>query len=204
MNNPHLADLAERVGLVLGSGSPRRIAMLTEAGIPFRQISSTIDESRRNGEPPYEFAERLAREKALAVAGQVGSEPVVLGCDTIVVLGDTVLGKPSDAEEAFRHLSRLSGAEHVVCTAIALVRGTEVLNSDYRLTNVIFNEIRAEQMREYIATGEPLDKAGGYGIQGMGAFLVDYIEGPLDNVIGLPRELLDDMAKKTLTRLSCQ
>lgn len=204
MNNPNLLELAQQTGLVLGSGSPRRKALLTESGVPFRQISPTIDESRRDAEPPYQYAERLAQEKALSISSGIDSDEVILGCDTIVVLGDVVLGKPSDPDEAFSHLFRLSGIQHVVCTAVALARSGEILFSGYELTKVTFNELEEGKVRDYIATGEPLDKAGGYGIQGMGAFLVDCIDGPLDNVVGLPRKLVDDLAQKTLTRLSRQ
>lgn len=199
MTSPYLAELASRRKLILASGSPRRLQLLSETGLAFRRIIPAVTEIQQDHEPPYEFALRLAQEKALSIASGLNSNEVVIGCDTIVVLGSRVLGKPRDEQDAFRILSDLSGAEHVVCTAVALVAVEGILAADYDLTRVFFNQVTPDQIREYVASGEPLDKAGAYGIQGMGAFLVDRIEGHLDNVIGLPRKLLDELARKTLT-----
>jgi len=143
----------------------------------------------------------MAEQKALNVSRQAGSDAIVLGCDTVVVMKDQVLHKPQNEREAFETLMTLSGKEHVVCTALALVSGGSVLASGYELTQVFFNVASDRQIREYIATGEPMDKAGAYGIQGMGAFLVDRIEGRLDNVIGFPRTLLERLADEALARL---
>jgi len=153
------------------------------------------------GETPLDFARRLAEQKALAVSREVGGTAVVLGCDTVVILDNQILQKPEDERQAFQTLSRLSNREHIVCTALALVSETEIAASGHELTRVLFNRVSAEQINEYIATGEPMDKAGAYGIQGMGAFLVDRIEGNLDNVIGLPRKLLDELAGDVLRSL---
>ena len=198
MTNKWLKQLAERYKLVLGSGSPRRVRLLGEIGVPFEQIIPEVSEDRLAGEPPYEFAERIAGEKAAWVAERAAGEAIVLGCDTIVVLGDQLLGKPTDESDALRILTGLSGRQHVVCTGVALARQGSVVASGYELTKVFFNTVTERQLTDYIASGEPMDKAGAYGIQGMGAFLVDRIDGPLDNVIGLPRLLLDNLAERLL------
>ncbi len=191
----HIKELANRKELVLGSRSPRRVSLLTELGVPFRQIIPQLDENHVDGEHPYACAKRLAEAKALWVSKQLEPNQLVIGCDTIVVLGDTILGKPADEDEAFEILSLLSGKKHVVWTAIALAERKGLLQSGYETTEVYFNPVTPGQIRAYIATTEPLDKAGAYGIQGMGAFLVDRIAGNLDTVIGLPRSLLDKLAK---------
>ncbi len=201
MNFNNLRQLAERKRIILGSGSPRRFELLSEIGIKFERIVPDLEETIAPGEPPYSYAVRLAEDKALAVAHMVDSQSVVIGCDTIVVLGETVLEKPMDAEDAFRILSTLSGHQHVVCTALALASDSRLLFSGYDLTSVYFNRLNPDAIRKYIATGEPMDKAGAYGIQGMGACLVDRIEGNLDTVVGLPRMLLDDLAGKVLACL---
>lgn len=197
----HLAKLAKSKGLILGSGSPRRVALLNEAGINFRQSISDIEEERHNGEGAMDFAQRMAELKAITVASKTSGSDIVLGCDTVVVLDDELLGKPFDEEMAFEILSKLSGKTHTVSTALALATGSTILAASHDITQVHFNEVSSDQIREYIATGEPMDKAGAYGIQGMGAFLVDEIDGELDNVVGLPRKLLDQLAKEVLSRL---
>lgn len=193
-----LKQLTERYQLALGSGSPRRVRLLREAGVTFEQIVPEISEDRRPEERPCDFAERIAGEKALWAAERTQPEAIVLGCDTIVVLRDQLLSKPTDEADAMRILSSLSGQQHVVCTGVALARRGHIVASGYELTKVFFNLVDDQKLREYIASGEPMDKAGAYGIQGMGAFLVDRIEGRLDNVIGLPRLLLDDLAERLL------
>ncbi len=143
----------------------------------------------------------MARDKARLVAGKVNKRHIVLGCDTVVATGDKILQKPRDAADAFAILSSLVGHRHTVCTALALAEGGGLKASGYELTEVYFNPATPEQIRDYIETGEPMDKAGAYGIQGMGAFLVDRIEGNLDNVIGLPRMLLDRLAARVVAQL---
>lgn len=199
---PHLRKLASAYRLILGSGSPRRLELLTELGIPFERIVPDLYEVMLPDESPYDFALRLARDKALAVSHDTDSQAIVIGCDTIVVLESRVLQKPTDEADAAGILSLLSGREHVVCSAVALAGHNRVLASDFELTRVFFNPITAEQIRHYIASGEPMDKAGAYGIQGMGAFLVDRIEGNLDTVVGLPRTLLDNLAGQVLSCVS--
>lgn len=201
MAYPNLKRLAELRPIVLGSGSPRRLQLLQEVGIPFRQLTPDIHESILPGERPYSFAKRLAEDKALAVAQKTAPADLVIGCDTIVVLNDVVLGKPTDEADAFNILSSLSGHQHVVCSAVAYAVTGRLLASDYELTKVTFNEVSGEQIRQYIATGEPMDKAGAYGIQGMGSFLVDSIEGNLDTVVGLPRVLMEWLAGEVLLLL---
>lgn len=195
MTSPHLERLAQRYGIILGSGSPRRVKLLGDMGIDFEQVVPAVDETFRNNEDPYRYAERLARSKAAWVSERE-RQAIVIGCDTAVVLGTLVLDKPSDEEETFRTLTTLAGQQHVVCTAVALANNGKVRLSGIERTTVRFNEVSADQIREYISTGEPMDKAGAYGIQGMGAFLVDSIEGPLDNVIGLPRKLLEELSSR--------
>ncbi len=189
-----IRKLAARHGLVLGSRSPRRVELLTEMGIRFEQMVSTVDEQQLPGEDPFMYAERLAREKALWVSNRCDPRRVVLGCDTVVVLDGEIMDKPTSETDALETLLRLSGNTHTVATALALVRGRKVLASGHEKTTVVFNAVSARRIEEYIRTGEPMDKAGAYGIQGMGAFLVDRIEGNLDTVIGLPRNLLDGLA----------
>lgn len=190
--------LADRAPLILASRSPRRRELLSQIGVTFQQIISDIDEQRHSGETPTAYAERLAREKAVAVRHRTGDGSVVIGSDTVVILGDGLLDKPADVEEAFSHLTQLSGRQHVVCTALALCGPGDTMFSGIETTRVFFNEVTPEQIREYLTSGEPMDKAGAYGIQGMGAFLVDRIEGNLDTVVGLPCTLLDKLARKLL------
>jgi len=197
----HLAQLAKLRGLILGSGSPRRVALLNEAKIGFRQAVSNIQEERRDGEAPMDFAQRMAELKAITVASGTSGSEVVLGCDTVVVLDNELLGKPLDEEMAFETLSKLSGKVHTVSTALALATGPTILAASHDITQVHFNDVSPNQIKEYIATGEPMDKAGAYGIQGMGGFLVDEIDGELDTVVGLPRKLLNQLAKEVLERL---
>jgi septum formation protein len=127
---------------------------------------------------------------------QAGASDVVLGCDTIVVLDDEVLGKPRSPEEAVRMLTRLSGRRHIVCSAVALGIAEGEIFDGYELTEVYFRPIDERDIRDYVATGEPLDKAGAYGIQDRGVFLVDRVVGNIDNVIGLPLTLVDELAGK--------
>lgn len=201
MTPENLLQLAREHPLVLGSGSPRRCQLLKEAGVSFRQEVSRLDEQTHSGEDPFAFAQRLAREKALAVAGGCRSEEIVLGGDTVVVLYGQLLGKPSDATDAIGMLEQLSGHQHTVGTALALASGERLLASGIETTEVLFNRVTRDQITEYVASGEPLDKAGAYGIQGMGAFLVDSIVGNLDTVIGLPLTLLNDLARETRRQL---
>jgi septum formation protein len=188
--------LARDRRLVLGSRSPRRVQLLAELGIVFRQAISEINEAQHSGENPFRYAVRLAEDKARDVARRCDPDEIVIGGDTVVVLEGVILGKPSNRDEAVKTLQMLSGKRHTVCTALALANGAGVLCSGAENTEVYFNRVTSEQIEQYVDTGEPMDKAGAYGIQGMGAFLVDRIEGNLDNVVGLPGALLDSLARE--------
>jgi len=187
-----------RYRMVLASGSPRRVRILKEQGVSFRQLVPNIDETNGRNLPPYKLAVHLAEEKAAAVMNMVTEDEVILGCDTIVILDDEIIGKPSDQGEAAAMLGRLSGRKHTVCSAVALVSPGNGLFSGYELTEVYFNEVSRQAIEAYVVTGEPLDKAGAYGIQGRGVFLVDTIRGNIDNVIGLPMTLVNELAGKVM------
>lgn len=179
--------LALRVPLVLASRSPRRRALLERLGLAFDVRPSPDDERWPEGEAPGTAVERLALEKAEAVA-HAAPEALTLGADTVVVLEGTVLGKPADPEEARRMLRRLSGATHTVYTGLALVHpasGRRV--TAHETTAVTFAPLTEDEIARYVATGAPLDKAGAYGIQDdAGALFVTRIEGDYYNVVGLP------------------
>jgi len=197
----NLHQLARTVPLVLGSSSPRRKRLLGEMDIPFDVEIPSIDETQLPGEPAYGLALRLAREKALEVCERLGRDTVTLGCDTIVVLDGTILPKPDSKTRACEILRDLSGNQHTVCSALAIASKGIVITDGYETTAVYFNPVTDEQIREYVESEEPMDKAGAYGIQGMGAFLVDRIEGNLDTVIGLPRTLLERLAGDILSKM---
>lgn len=172
------------VKVVLASGSPRRRQLLELIGIAHDVRPSNIDETMRPREAPRRHAERLAREKASFVATR---EPdvVTIAADTIVVVNRTVLGKPRDSDDARRMLSMLSGREHTVITAVAVARGRK-LRSAIEEVKVKFRRLRDDEIDAYIATGEPMDKAGAYGIQGFGATIVECVNGDYFAVMGLP------------------
>jgi septum formation protein len=153
-------------------------------GLTFEARPADIDERYLPGEEPGAHAERLAREKAAAIAAGAG-DALVIGSDTVVVVEGQVLGKPANEEDALRMLLRLQGREHVVATGIAVVRGA-VMHGGVERVTVRFRAFGEETARAYVATGEPLDKAGAYGIQGYGATLVEGIEGDYFAVMGLP------------------
>lgn len=170
--------------LVLASASPRRQQMLSQLVDSFEVMAADIKEVSQPGEPPSYYVMRLAREKAQAIAAQ---KPGcwVLGSDTIVVQGDRIFEKPKDRAEGIAMLQALSGSCHEVMTAIALVRGDEL--KQIRVdTKVWFRKLTAQELSEYWDTGEPCDKAGGYGIQGLAGSFVERIEGSYSAVVGLP------------------
>lgn len=170
--------------LILASQSPRRAQLFRMLGLRFDVIPGDVDESYRPGEDPVVHAERLAREKASAIA-RAQPDALVIGSDTVVVIDDVVLGKPDDAEDAVGMLMQLQGREHMVATGIAVASSAEVRSAVERVT-VRFRRFDEAVARAYVATGEPLDKAGAYGIQGYGATLVDRIDGDFFAVMGLP------------------
>jgi septum formation protein len=173
--------------LVLASGSPRRRQLLEMLGIPIEVRPPHVPEVRNPGESPQAYVERLAREKAASVAG-----PLVLGADTTVVVDGEVLEKPVDAADALRMLRRLQGRVHQVITAIALKTPDSMLGAT-DVTAVTFRPADDDALRAYVATGEPMDKAGAYGIQGYGAALVERIDGDFFGVMGLPVRLVLDL-----------
>lgn len=185
----------------MGSASPRRVEILKEMGMSFRQIPSGVEEHNNDNGQPFEMAKHLAEEKSLALMSKLSSDEIVITADTVVELAGRSLGKPSDNFEASQMLRKLSGNKHTVCTALALADQNEILASGYELTKVIFNAVPISRIEEYVESGEPMDKAGAYGIQGMGGFLVDRIEGSLDNVVGLPSRLLEHLAGVVLVKL---
>ena len=176
--------------LTLASGSPRRRQLLEMLGIPVRVVPSNLPEVRRPAETPVDYVERLARQKALSVPGRL-----VLGADTTVVLRDEVLEKPADAADALRMLRKLQGRTHQVVTSVALVAG-EAVHQATDVTSVVFRRLSDELLEAYVATGEPMDKAGSYGIQGYGAALVERIEGDFFSVMGLPVRLVLELLER--------
>ena len=173
-----------QLSLTLASSSPRRRQLLEMLGIAVRVVPPNIPEVRRPLETPVDYVERLAREKALSVRGEL-----VLGADTTVVIRDEVLEKPTDANDALRMLRKLQGRTHQVVTSVVLVVGDAIYQAT-DVTNVAFRRMNDAYLQAYVATGEPMDKAGAYGIQGYGAALVEKIDGDFFSVMGLPVRLV--------------
>ena len=169
--------------IVLGSASPRRRELLALIGIPHTVLPADIDETEHPGEAPAAYVERLAREKASAVARQA-PDALVIGADTTVVIDGDILGKPADAADAARMLGRLSGRSHTVYTAVAVEHQGRV-ESEIEVVSVSFRPLSGDEIAAYIATSEPMDKAGAYGIQGFGATIVERIDGDYFAVMGL-------------------
>ena len=182
--------------LVLASASPRRAEILRAVGWPFEAVPADVDETRREGEAAEEFVRRLAREKAETVAAQ-RLFGLVLGADTTVVVGREVLEKPRDEEDARRMLRSLSGRWHEVLTGVALVRaesGRAVVGVER--TRVRFAEMTEEEIAWHVQTGDVLDKAGAYAVQGRAALFIEAIEGDYWNVVGLPVRLVYELARE--------
>lgn len=193
-----------RKNIILASNSPRRKGLLHQVGIEFTADPSDVDERQLPGESPEEYAVRVATDKAKAAAEKAG-DGVIIAADTIVVLEDRVLGKPSDAQEAESMLQMLSGRMHHVITGLVVLDAeSKRMLSRTADTKVWFRKLAADEIRSYVASGEPLDKAGAYGIQGAGALLVERIEGCYFNVVGLPISILSgmlaDIGKPVLTK----
>ena len=179
--------------IVLASSSPRRQDLLKQIGLSFSIEHADVDESVLSGEDPEEHTLRLAREKAKAVALRRGPA-IVIGADTVVVVDGRILGKPADLEDAQRMLFLLSGREHRVISGVAVLASDRgALDVRNAVTAVRFRTLGRDEVAAYVATGEPLDKAGAYGIQGRGALLVESIRGCYFNVVGLPLSLLGTM-----------
>jgi septum formation protein len=180
--------------LVLASASPRRQDLLRDAGIPFEVQPANIPEDPLPWESAKDCAERLAREKALAVARQRPHD-CVLGADTVVVVDDEILGKPTNSADAARMLRLLSGRDHRVITGVCLVIEGQTFTSS-ESTLVKMNRITDQEIADYVATGEPTDKAGAYAIQGIASRWIPRIEGDYSNVVGLPVAMVFRMLRE--------
>jgi septum formation protein len=180
--------------LVLASASPRRRQLLEMLGIEHRVVPPDVDEAHRPGESPADYVVRLAREKAGVVAARE-REALVLAADTTVVLGAELFGKPTTAGEAVEMLRRLSGRTHQVYTGVALAGGDRV-ESALDVSDVTFRSLADSGIADYVATGEPMDKAGAYAIQGRGAALIEGIRGDFFGVMGLPVRLVLDLLER--------
>ena len=171
--------------IVLASNSPRRKELLGQIGLKdFKVSAPNVDESVEEGLSPAQIVEELSQRKARA-AKRAGPRDIIIAADTVVALDGTVLGKPRDQEDAFAMLSALSGREHHVYTGVTVLQGERSV-TEHEETAVAFRALEPDEIRGYIATGEPMDKAGAYGIQGLGALLVSGIRGDYCNVVGLP------------------
>ena len=175
----------DRPALILASASPRRRQLLAQAGIDFEIIESGIDERREQAEPGPDFALRMACEKALAVSAR-RPDALVLGADTVVEIDGEILGKPRNPEEARRMLRTLSAQVHRVFTGFALARGGRIVERAAIVSAVRFRVLSDAEIKAYIATSEPYDKAGGYAIQGDAGDFIAAVEGSTANVMGLP------------------
>ena len=172
--------------IILASASPRRRELLERVGLTnFTVAAPNVDESVEPGLSPADMVETLSLRKARAAAQNARPDELIIAADTVVALDGTVLGKPRDEDDAFAMLSALSGREHRVCTGVTVLRGDRAV-TEHEVTAVTFRELSPDEIRGYIATGEPMDKAGAYGIQGVGALLVSGIRGDYSNVMGLP------------------
>lgn len=181
--------------VVLASASPRRLALLEQVGVRVQVCPADFAEADGRAEEARQVAVNNARGKCRAVAAAQGDAVPVVAADTIVVIDEDILGKPADAAAAEAMLTRLSGRSHTVITGVAVrYRGRELYKDC--ATSVLFRRLSAREIREYVATGEPLDKAGAYGIQGRGALLVEKIDGCYNNVVGLPLTMLYEMFKE--------
>jgi len=181
--------------LILASASPRRAELLSRLGLRFRAVPSHVREDGLDGETPEEHAERLAREKALEV-GRLHPGAMVLAGDTVVVRDGVLLGKPLDEEDAVRMLRSLAGRTHQVVSGLALAFPDGSLRSGALSTEVEFRSLDERLVRRYVETGEPMDKAGAYGIQGLGGVLVKGIRGDYGTVVGLPLPLFLDLLEE--------
>ncbi len=170
--------------IILASASPRRKELLTTAGMDFEVCVKDVDESLPDGIDPIEAAKLTAGKKAAAVAAE-HSNCIVIGADTIVVANKKILGKPKDKADAIAMLTMLSGKEHLVITGVCIISGGNA-ESFAQISKVKFYNLTAEEIEAYVTTGEPMDKAGSYGIQGKGCTLVERIEGDYFNIVGLP------------------
>lgn len=181
--------------IILASGSPRRRRFLEGLGLDFTVVVADVLEVPLAGELPADFVRRLAVDKAMAV-GTDHPEVWMIGADTVVVIDNEILGKPNDPDDALTMLTRLAGRVHEVWTGFAICHGSSEVISRAVVTEVKFVEASQDVLAAYVATGEPLDKAGAYGIQGQGGVLVERIDGSYSNVVGLPMaELVEELLR---------
>ncbi len=169
----------------LSSGSPRRKEILENLGFSFSIRKINVDEAQKLGEDPFAYVKRTAIAKSLAGLEGLDDNAVSLGADTIIVFNHQIIGKPKNAQHAFEILSTLSGKEHEVATAVA-VASNQKIYSDLVISKVKFRELTYDEIKRYCSTGEPLDKSGAYGIQGLGRSLVECFSGSFSNIVGLP------------------
>lgn len=181
--------------IYLASGSPRRRELLTQIGCSFEVVKSDADEIMDDALSPAELVKANAASKAKAVASKLETSAAVLGADTVVALDGKIFGKPLDEADAARMLRALSGKKHEVYTGLAFVVNGETYTAAEG-TLVEFRELTDEEIAEYIATGEPMDKAGAYAVQGFAAKFIPRIEGSFSNVVGLPLAAVDSLARK--------
>ncbi len=176
--------------MYLASASPRRKALLEQIGVPFEVRPAALAESRQVDERPEDLVVRLARSKAARIWEDIAADEqrAVLGADTAVVVGDAILGKPADTDDALNMLDRLSGRTHRVMTGISVI-GNGRSRDEVSVSEVRFKATTERERLAYVATGEPMDKAGGYAIQGMGAVFVEHLSGSYSSVVGLPLAL---------------
>ncbi len=172
--------------LILASSSPRRRELLNQIGVAYQVIVADIDESIRPGEDAGVYVCRMAREKALEVQRRDGVTVAILGADTAVVVNGRILGKPVDREDAFRMLEELSGRTHEVWSAVVLVSPGGGLRERLNITRVTFSELERAWIGSYCDSGDPMDKAGAYGVQGIAAQKISHMEGSYSGVMGLP------------------
>ncbi len=175
--------MSDKPNLILASNSPRRREILTQGGFSYTVDAADIDEDL-GIDDPAKLVEELSYNKAKAVADRHPGD-IIIGADTVVVIDNDILGKPADEADAIKMLKRLSGATHQVMTGVSLIRG-EKRTTFHEVTDVTFFELTDDEIKNYVSTGEPLDKAGAYGIQGKGALLVESIKGDYLSVVGLP------------------
>jgi septum formation protein len=193
INMSPIENNIKAAAIILASSSPRRKDLLLQIGLDFRVEPADVDESVLPGESPEGYAMRVALDKARAAAARAGNGTII-AADTIVVMDDEILGKPADARDAERMLMMLSGSVHRVITGLVVMdAATGKALTRTSITRVRFRRLAPHEIIAYVATGEPLDKAGAYGIQERGALLVEWIEGCYFNVVGLPLSLLGEL-----------
>ena len=181
---------------ILASGSPRRRDLLHRAGFEFDLRVADVEEIPKANEAPEDFARRAAQDKAMTVAATVPNDSLVLGADTVVVIDSQIHGKPRDNQDAYRMLQTLSGRTHRVITGVCLVRAPGTIEAErVETTQVTFRSLDEAEIRQYISSGEPSDKAGAYAIQGLASKFVTRISGCYFNVVGLPVPLVYELLK---------